>query len=94
MKKRKNFQIGSMRLARVDQSVRDYVPVMVAARVLYLSKVQVLRYFASGELKGFHVGPGRNAAVKIARASIIEFAAKYQKRTVTPEEIERWVAAT
>jgi hypothetical protein len=91
MKKRKNFQIGLTQLTRVDKPMRDYVSVMVAARVLYLSKVQVLRYFASGELKGFHVGPGRNAAVKIARASIIEFAAKYQRRTITPEEITQYL---
>jgi hypothetical protein len=73
----------------VDKPMTEYVPAMIAARVLYLSKVQVLRYFASGDLKGFHVGPGRNAAVKIARASIIEFAEKYQKRTITPAEIDR-----
>jgi hypothetical protein len=42
-------------------------------------------------LKGFHVGPGRNAAVKIARASIIEFAAKHQGRTITQAEIDRCV---
>jgi hypothetical protein len=35
------------------------------------------------------VGPGRNAAVKIARASIIEFAEKYQKRTITQAEIDQ-----
>jgi hypothetical protein len=89
MKKRKNFQIGLLQLAQVDKPMTEYVPAMVAARVLYLSKVQVLRYFASGDLKGFHVGPGRNAAVKIARASIIEFGEKYQKRTITPAEIDR-----
>lgn len=45
--------------------------------------------WGSGDLKGFHVGPGRNAAVKIARASIIEFAEKYQKRTITQAEIDQ-----
>ena len=89
MKKRKNLQIGLTQLTRVDKPTRDYVPVMIAARVLYLSKVQVLRYFASGDLKGFHVGPGKNAAVKIARASIIAFAEKYKKRTITPAEIDQ-----
>ena len=92
MKKRKNFQIGLMQLAQVDKPMTEYVPAMVAARVLYLSKMQVLRYFASGDLKGFHVGPGRNAAVKIARASIIEFGEKYQKRTITPAEIDQCLA--
>ena len=91
MKKRKNFQIGLMQLTRVDKRTLEYVPAIVAARVLYLSRMQVLRYFASGHLKGFRVGPGRNAAVKIARASIIEFAEKYQNRTITPAEIERWL---
>jgi hypothetical protein len=70
---------------------QDTFPRLVAARVLYLSKVQVLRYFASGELKGFHVGPGKNAAVKIARSSIIEFAENYQKRTITPAEIDQYL---
>ncbi len=87
MKKRKNLQIGLMQLARVDKPMHDYVPVMIAARVLYLSKVQVLRYFANGELKGFRVGLGKTAAIKIARSSIVEFAAKHQGRTITPAEI-------
>jgi soluble P-type ATPase len=80
-----------MQLARGGKPMPEYVPALVAARVLYLSKVQVLRYFASGDLKGFHVGPGRNAAVKIARSSIIEFAEKYQKRTITQAEIDQWL---
>ena len=69
----------------------EYVPVMVAARVLYLSRVQVLRYFASGDLRGFHVGPARNAAVKIARSSIIEFGETHQGRTITQAEIDQWL---
>ena len=67
----------------------EYVPAIIAARVLYLSRTQVQRYFASGDLKGFHVGPARNAAVKIARASIIEFAEKYQGRTIIQAEIDQ-----
>ena len=89
MKRRKKFQIGVLQLKRADPAPTEYVSASVAARVLYLSKGQVLRYFANGELKGFHVGPDRNAPVKIARASIIEFAEKYQKRTVAQAEIER-----
>ena len=69
----------------------EYVPVMVASRALYLSRVQVLRYFASGDLKGFHVGLQRNAAIKIARASIIEFGAKHQGRMITQAEIDQWL---
>jgi hypothetical protein len=89
MKKRKKLEIGLMRLTTVDQRAFEYVPVIVAARTLYLSRRQVLRYFANGDLKGFHVGPGRNAVIKIARLSIIEFAAKHQGRTITQEEIGR-----
>ena len=42
-----------MQLSRVDKLTPEYVPAIVAARVLYLSRTLVLRYFASGELKGF-----------------------------------------
>jgi hypothetical protein len=80
-----------MQPARAGKPMPEYVSVMVAMRVLYLSRTQVRRYFASGDLKGFHVGPARNAAVKIARASIIEFAEKYQGRTITPAEIDQWL---
>jgi hypothetical protein len=89
MKRRKKLEIGLMRLATVDKRTLEYVPVIVAARALYLSRRQVLRYFANGDLRGFHVGPGRNAVIKIARSSIIEFAAKHQGRTITPAEIDR-----
>jgi hypothetical protein len=91
MKRRKNFQIGVLQFKRAGPSLPEYVSASIAARVLYLSKVQVLRYFANGDLKGFHVGPDRNAPVKIARASIIEFAEKCQKRTITQGEIEQWL---
>jgi hypothetical protein len=67
----------------------EYVPAIVAARVLYLSRVQVLRYSASGDLKGFHVGLQRNAAVKIARTSIVELGEKNQGRTITQAEIDQ-----
>ncbi len=80
-----------MQLARAGKPMPEYIPAIIAARVLYVSRAQVLRYFASGDLKGFRVGPGRNAAVKIARASIIEFAKKYQKRTITQAEIDQWL---
>ncbi|MBM3128193.1 MAG: hypothetical protein FJ009_06080 [Chloroflexi bacterium] len=89
MKRRKNFQLGVLQLKRADPAPTKYVSASIAARVLYLSKVQVLRYFAGGELKGFRVGPDRNAAVKIARSSIIEFAEKYQKRTIKQDEIDQ-----
>ena len=70
---------------------QDTFPRLVAARVLYLSRTLVLRYFASGELKGFRVGLGKTAAIKIARSSIIEFGGKHQGRTITPAEIEQWL---
>ena len=69
----------------------QYVPALVAARVLYLSRTQVRRYFASGDLKGFRVGLQRNAAIKIAGPSIIEFAEKHQGRTITQVDIDQWL---
>jgi hypothetical protein len=91
MRKRKNFQVGLMQLSRVDKLTPEYVPALVAARVLYLSRTLVLRYFASGELKGFRAGLGKTAAIKIARSSIIEFGANHQGRTITPAEIDQWL---
>jgi hypothetical protein len=37
------------------------------------------------------VGLGRNAAIKIARASVIEFGKKNQGRTITQAEIDQWL---
>jgi len=91
MRKRESIKLRLMRLARAGKPVPEYIPAIAAARVLYLSRAQVLRYFASGDLKGFHVGLGRNAAMKIARASVIEFGKKNQGRTITQAEIDQWL---
>ncbi len=92
MRKRKSFDVRLMRLARAGKPMPEYVSAIVAARVLYLSRAQVLRYFASQELRGFRVGLGKTAAIKIARASIIEFAQKCQGRTITSQEIDQCAA--
>jgi hypothetical protein len=55
------------------------------------AKAQVLRYFASGDLKGFRVGLAKTAAVQIARSSVIEFRRKNQGRTITQAEIDQWL---
>ena len=91
MRKRKDFQIRQMQLARTGKAMLEYVSVVVAARVLYISRGQVLHYYASGALKGFRVGLTKTAALKIARSSIIEFGAQYQGRTITPAEIDQWL---
>ena len=69
----------------------EYIPATVAARVLYVSGAQVLRYFASGDLKGFRVGLAKTAAIKISRSSVIEFGKKNQGRTITQAEIDQWL---
>jgi hypothetical protein len=89
MTKRKSLDVGLAQLARNNKPLPEYVPAIVAARVLYLSRTHVLRYFASGDLQGFRVGLGKTSAIQIARSSIIEFAAKHQGRTVTLAEIAR-----
>ena len=91
MSKRKNFQIRQMQLARPSRVMPEYVSVVVAARVLYISRGQVLHYFANGALKGFRVGLSKTAAIKIARSSLIEFGAKHQGRTITQAEIDQWI---
>ena len=52
MRKRESIKLRLMRLARAGKPMPEYIPAIVAARVLYLSRVQVLRYFASGDLRG------------------------------------------
>ena len=91
MSKRKNFHTRQLQLARTNKVRLEYVSVWVAARVLYISRGRVLHYFASGALKGFRVGLAKTAAIKIARSSLIEFGAKLQGRTITPDEIDRWL---
>jgi hypothetical protein len=49
----------------------------------------VLRYYASGDLKGFRVGLTKTAAVQITRSSVIEFGKKNQGRTITQAEIDQ-----
>jgi len=51
----------------------------------------VLRYFGSGDLKGFRVGLAKTAAVQIARSSVIEFGKKNQGRTITQAEIDKYL---
>ena len=67
----------------------ENVPVIVAVRVPYLSRGQVLRYFATGDLKEFHVGLQRNAAINIVRTSIVELGEKHQGSTITQAEIDQ-----
>ena len=88
MRKRESNKLRLMQLARAGKPMPEYIPAIVAARVLYVSRAQVLRYFASGDLKGFHEGLGRNATIKIAPASVIEFGEKHQRRTITQSEID------
>ena len=89
MRKRESAKLRLMQLARAGKPMPEYVPVVVAARVLYLSRAQVLRYYASRDLKGFRVGLGKTAAIKIACSSIVEFGEKHQGRTITQKEIDQ-----
>ena len=91
MGKRKSVDDNLMRLAQTGKPIPEYVSVKVVMRALFLSRTLVRRYFANRELKGFHVGLQRNAAIKIARSSIIEFAAKHQGRVITQDEIAQWL---
>jgi len=91
MGKRKSGNDNLMRRAPTGKPIPEYVSVKVVMRALCLSRTLVRRYFASRQLKGFKVGLQRNAAIKIARSSIVEFAKKHQGRVMTQAEIEQWL---
>jgi hypothetical protein len=78
-----------MQLAKAGKPMPEYIPAIVAAQVLYVSRAQVLPYFASGDLKGFQVGLAKTAAVQIARSSVIEFGKRNQGCTITQAEIDQ-----
>jgi hypothetical protein len=88
MRKRESIKLRLMRLARAGKPMPEYIPAMVAARVLYVSRAQVLRYFASRDLR-VSASDWQTAAVQIARSSVIEFGKKSQGRTITQAEIDQ-----
>ena len=89
MRKRESIKLRLIQLAKAGKRMAEYIPTIVAARVLSVSRAQVLRYYASGDLKGFRVGLTKTAAVQITRSSVIEFGKKNQGRTITQAEIDQ-----
>ena len=67
----------------------EYIPAIVAARGLYVSRAQGAPLLRQRGLKGFRVGLARTAAVQIARSSVIEFGKENQGRTITQAEIDQ-----